>query len=306
MKTSGVSSNQPPQSKSEGTSKSGQKEKPQKEFKQVLDDSGTKPGLAKRKAFFPPEKKKLAGERSPMKGLKGTEGKLSLEKFSTLEKHASLEKHDEFSKQAELEKQSELEKRAEVERQAELDQQAELEKALAERAPAESESRIGEKRKRNGEEEVPTTIANPAMTGPSSVQGEIAAQNVQNPGLSIQEMESIVKKVQVGVNEQGLPECRFEIETKNLGSIDLKVSAEKDQIRIEFATQDNNAQQVLEQNLKELQQMLQDRGLTLVETKFSQRDQGESGQQQSSGREGNESSDSSGQTSSGPKRSFSL
>jgi flagellar hook-length control protein FliK len=235
MKTSGVppnQSNQPADNKTTSSSKPAQKGKAQKEFKQVLQDSGK--GVVHKKKHFPPlEKKNIAIDHPPAGQKHGT--KITDPKM--------------------------------------LDQ---------ERAEF-SEKEISPKLKKHGETDPAASgmMVHPNPNSPG-IQADAEVANVQRPGLNINEIQSIVNKVQVGINEKGLPECRFEVETKNLGTLDLKVSAEKDQIRIEFVTEDNNAQQVLEQNLKELSQMLQDKGLTLAETKFTPRDQQDSDQQQQS------------------------
>jgi Flagellar hook-length control protein FliK len=255
MKTSGVSSNQPAQGNPGGTSKAGQKDKTQKDFKEVLQQSGGKAGLAKRKPFFPPGKKGAGGDSPTPSSLK-SRGQKSFDPKSV--------------------------------------------------DPGRNERQIAPKMKRQGEGEgeAPAPVANPTTTATPSIQSETGVSKVQNPGLNINEIQSIVNKVQVGINEKGLPECRFEVETKNLGTLDLKVSAEKDQIRIEFVTEDANAQSVLEQNMKELQQRLQDKGLTLAETKFTPRDQQNSDQQQSSGGQEDDAYPPASPT--GPKRGFSL
>jgi flagellar hook-length control protein FliK len=235
MKTDGISSNQPAQTPSSNTSKTDEKPKTQKEFKNVLQESGT-PAPPKKK-IFPPLKKGIAGDSHTPGG--GKAGGL---------KRPNLKSGDKGTVDS------------------------------AERRPGSAKS------KKSDQPEMPQQPqVNPQAQAPTGVQGETAAAKVQNPGLNIDEIQSIVNKVQVGVNEQGLPEMRFEIETKNLGKMDLKVSSDNEKIRIEFATDDAHAQEVLEQNMKELSQLLQDRGLNLVETKFTQRDQQDSDQQQSSG-----------------------
>jgi flagellar hook-length control protein FliK len=254
MKTDGVSSNQPTQAPSDNASKTDQKPKTQKEFKSVLQESGTS-ALPKKKVFTPLRKGVHVDSHTPGSG-----------KTSGL-KRPSLKS--------------------------------------GERDTVDSaERRLSSKSKKSDLPEAPTPQINPNAQAPAPIQGETEISKTQNPGLNIDEIQSIVNKVQVGVNEEGLPECRFEIETKNLGKLDLKVSAEKEQIRIEFATDDANAQQVLEQNMKELHQLLQDKGLTLVETKFTQRDQQDSDQQQSSGGDDQDAYPSLPPT--GRKRTFSL
>lgn len=267
MKTSGVSSNPPVPGKSEGTSKTGQKDKAEKEFKEVLQESGGKAKLSKRKAHMPLGKKGTAGD-----GLI----------------HSRLKSGGQNSSDPKSVEVGRIRLADKMTRQGEED----------------AELKINSKLKQRGEEEAPATVANPSGLPTPSLQSETDVGKVQNPGLNIDEIQSIVNKVQVGVNEKGLPECRFEIETKNLGTLDLKVNAEKDQIRIEFVTEDANAQQVLEHNLKELQQMLQDKGLTLVETKFTPRDQGDSQQQQESS--GGDDEYYPPVPPSGPKRGFTL
>lgn len=131
-----------------------------------------------------------------------------------------------------------------------------------------------EMKKESKPEEPPLAVTNPAIIGPATVENKAQIEKAaSHPALNIKELESIVKQVQIGVNEKGLAECRFELQTKNLGNLDLKVNAENDQIRIEFATQDAAAQEMLQKNLTELSQMLQAKGLNLAETNFTNRDQ---------------------------------
>lgn len=165
-------------------------------------------------------------------------------------------------------------------------------------------ARVEAKLKKTEEDPTLQPVPGSMQNAPQGVHTEAKVGKVQNPGLNIDEIQSIVNKVHVGINEKGSPECRFEIQTKNLGTLDLKVSAEKDQIHIEFVTEDKNAENVLKENLKELQQMLADKGLNLAETKFTPRDQQESEKQQSSGDESDDAYPPLPPT--GPKRSFSL
>lgn len=270
MKTSGVSSNQPTPNKPQSTSKAKEKGKTPKEFEEVLHESGGKTGMAKKKAFPQLTKRGAGDSHAPNIHKAG-----GLKPFNPDPK--AVDPNAMNSKPIDAKKFS---------------------------MDATSEPRLETKAKRTGEEaNVSNAIANPPMNAPSQVQSEASTTAVQNPGLNINEIQSIVNKVQVGINEKGLPECRFQIETKNLGTLDLNVSADKDRISIEFVTEDANAQNILEQNLKELQQMLQDKGLMLAETKFTPRDQQDSDQQQSSGDQDDAYPPASP---TGPKRNFSL
>ena len=117
---------------------------------------------------------------------------------------------------------------------------------------------------------------------PATIQPKVEVQKTQAPALNIREIESIVQKVQVGVNEKGLPEMNFEIMTDKLGALNLKVSSENEKINIQFVTQDASAQVELQKGMNELSQLLGQRGLNLAETNVMTRDQ-QSQQQQDRG-----------------------
>jgi flagellar hook-length control protein FliK len=94
------------------------------------------------------------------------------------------------------------------------------------------------------------------------------------------------------------------LETKHLGNIDLKVSTENERVRIEFATQDVHTQEVLKENLKELGEMLQQKGLVLHETKFTSRGQEDAEKQQQQREQQEQGEDFSPVD--GPRRKFRL
>jgi Flagellar hook-length control protein FliK len=131
-----------------------------------------------------------------------------------------------------------------------------------------------------------------------------AAKATQRPGLNINEIQSIVRRCELAVNDKGKPEFRFELETKHLGNIDLKVTTENERVRIEFATQDVQTQEVLKENLKELSEMLQQKGLVLHETKFSPRGQDDAEKQQQQREQQEQGEDLT--PIDGPRRKFSL
>ena len=82
------------------------------------------------------------------------------------------------------------------------------------------------------------------------------------------------------MNEKGLPEMNFELMTDKLGALNLKISSENDKIKINFVTQDASAQVELEKGLKDLSQLLGQKGLNLSETNVMTRDQQSQQQQQ--------------------------
>jgi flagellar hook-length control protein FliK len=124
------------------------------------------------------------------------------------------------------------------------------------------------------------SVPNMMMMGPSTVHGKAEVQKAGGPALNIREIESIVQKVQVGINEKGLPEMNFELMTDKLGPLNLKISSENEKIRINFVTQDASAQAELERGLKDLSQLLGQKGLNLSETNVMTRDQQSQQQQQ--------------------------
>ena len=148
-------------------------------------------------------------------------------------------------------------------------------------------SKKQEKPKKESKEEfkpfsVPTTM----MMGPSTVHGKAEVQKTHAPSaLNIREIESIVQKAQVGINEKGLPEMNFELITDKLGPLTLKISSDQDKVKIQFVTQDAAAQNELQKGMNELSQLLGQRGLNLSETNVMTRDQQSQQQQQDRGRE---------------------
>jgi flagellar hook-length control protein FliK len=123
------------------------------------------------------------------------------------------------------------------------------------------------------------SVPNMMMMGPSTVH-KAEVQKAGGPALNIREIESIVKKVQVGMNEKGLPEMNFELMTDKLGSLNLKISSDNEKIRINFVTQDASAQAELEKGMKDLSALLGQKGLNLSETNVMTRDQQSQQQQQ--------------------------
>jgi flagellar hook-length control protein FliK len=141
-------------------------------------------------------------------------------------------------------------------------------------------------KKLNKEKEELKEFSVPNMNmSPAAIQPKVEVQKTQAPALNIREIESIVQKVQVGVNEKGLPEMNFEIMTDKLGALNLKVSSENEKINIQFVTQDASAQVELQKGLNELSQLLGQRGLNLAETNVMTRDQQSQQQQNQGGRE---------------------
>lgn len=264
MKTSDASSKPPVQrQQSSSSSKAEQKPKPsQKQFQEVLQEGKPKQTLAKGKQFAPLEKKsdKPAGEGRVTIGNKATQQKAEGE----TKLHSRIEPKEERDAWGPLQKKH-------------------------------SKEEVSEK---HSKEEVPGQLSQPIspnlaqQQGPAPVEGSKAVSETGNPALNISEIESIVKQVQVGVNEKGLPEMNFELHTENLGDMSLKVNAENDQISIQFVTQDAAAQDLLNQNLKELNQLLHNKGLNIAELDVRTRDdesrQQRQQQQESSG-EQNES-----------------
>jgi flagellar hook-length control protein FliK len=146
-----------------------------------------------------------------------------------------------------------------------------------------SESALGEGKSRKSSlssEEV-RIQPNTMPAGQTNVQGGAKAEVINAPkGLNIEHLQSIVQKVHVGMNEQGKPEMNFQIQTHNLGAMDLKVSADGDKIKLDFVTEDINAQEVLKDNLNELSNLLREKGLNLAQTNFTTRDQEQNEKQQ--------------------------
>ncbi len=256
MKTTGVS-NQPPVSQS----KTPDKEKPRteskssdKEFKKVLDKEGKPPAP-------PPKGKYPVFERALPKSVKQQKG--------TAQEQPSAMQGKEEKKLGVTDR--------------------------GPREPVSSKEDLLKKKSKEQDDLKEFSVPTHLMMGPAPIhkQTEIQKSSAAAAALNIREIEQIVQKVQVGINEKGLPEMNFELMTDKLGALNLKVSSENDKINIEFVTQDAAAQAELQKGIKELSQLLGERGLNLSETNVMTRDD-QSRQQQDRGRE-----DSRGQGSDG-------
>jgi flagellar hook-length control protein FliK len=160
-------------------------------------------------------------------------------------------------------------------------------------------SKKDEKAKKPVKEELkPFTVPN-MMMGPSTIQNKAEIQKAHGPALNIKEIESIVQKVQVGMNEKGLPEMNFELMTDKLGPLTLKISSENEKVKIQFVAQDASAQAELQKGMNELTQLLGQRGLNLSETNVMTRDQQSQQQQQGDSRGDDSGSASLGETAKG-------
>lgn len=271
MKTTDASSNRPVQSS--GTDKAqGPDKKPNKEFDKVLDDhkGQKKTGLGKEKPFSPLTKYSSGGKKSVG------------DKKDHLEARADAKSEKQGTASTEHRDYSRIEARGEKEKGEhdflKKDSSAELQ---------------------------PSPLQGQPVQPQMNVQQASEVQATQRPGLNINEIQSIVNKVELAVNDKGNHEFRFELQTKNLGNIDLKVSTENEKVNIEFATQDVQTQELLRENLKDLSEMLQQKGLMLAGMKFEQR--GQDSEKQEKDRERQEQAEEGiSPIEGGPRRKFSL
>lgn len=275
MKTSDVPSNRPVQSNTTNQSPRTDK-KPQKEFDKVLDDSKGKLGGSLKKGdkpFSPLTSKASYGKKSASNDKDTVRGEGKAEKEgtrSTVEREYSRiegKGKKEHGEEDSLGKESSKDHSPMDAAQIQANQQVQLQNQLKADAVA-------------------------------------GAKATQRPGLNINEIQSIVRRCELAVNDKGKPEFRFELETKHLGNIHLKVSTENERVRIEFATQDVQTQEVLKENLKELSEMLQQKGMVLHETKFTPRGQEDAEKQQQQREQQEQAEDIS--PFDGPRRKFSL
>ena len=275
MKTSDVPSNRPVQSNTTNQSPRTDK-KPQKEFDKVLDDSKGKLGGSLKKGdkpFSPLTSKASYGKKSASNDKDTVRGEGKAEKEgtrSTVEREYSRiegKGKKEHGEEDSLGKESSKDHSPMDAAQIQANQQVQLQNQLKADAVA-------------------------------------GAKATQRPGLNINEIQSIVRRCELAVNDKGKPEFRFELETKHLGNIHLKVSTENEKVRIEFATQDVQTQEVLKENLKELSEMLQQKGMVLHETKFTPRGQEDAEKQQQQREQQEQAEDIS--PIDGPRRKFSL
>jgi flagellar hook-length control protein FliK len=278
MKTSDVSSNRPVQSGNTDQSARTDK-KPQKEFDKVLDDSKGKLGgnLKKGEKPFSPLASKATYGKKPVGSDKDKD---TIQGEGKGEKGASG---------------------------ATVQREYSRVEGKGKKNHGDEDSLGRESTKDNSAldaAKVQTNQHGPLQNQPK-VDATVAAQATQRPGLNINEIQSIVKRCELAHNDKGKPEFRFELETKNLGNINLKVSTENEKVRIEFATEDIHAQEVLKENLKELSEMLQQKGLNLVETKFGPRNQ-EDNEKQQQQREQQEQGGDDYSPVDGPRKKFSL
>jgi flagellar hook-length control protein FliK len=273
MKTSDVPSNRPVQSNTTNQSPRTDK-KPQKEFDKVLDDSKGKATPFKKgeKPFSPLTSKQGYGKKSAA----GSDKEGAIHGDGKGEKEGARSTvHREYSR---------------VEGRGEKgDKDGSMEKGKDHSEVDASQLQTNQQLQLQNQQQI-GAVSN--------------AQAVQRPGLNINEIQSIVRRCELAVNEKGKPEFRFELQSKHLGNIDLKVSTENEKVRIEFATEDIHTQEVLKENLKELSEMLQQKGMNLVESKFVSRGQEDAEKQQQQREQQQQADDSS--PISGSRRKFSL
>lgn len=283
MKTSDVPSNRPVQQGSADKSQRTEK-KPQKEFDKVLDDHKGKHGTSLKKGekpFSPLASRPVYEKKS---------GSRSAEKQDSLTARGEAKGEKEGTRSTEHREYSRVETRGE---RGHGDKDTLGKDTLKKEHPISATDQASQ------------VQAQPFQVQPQTkVDQASAVQATQRPGLNINEIQSIVRRVELSVNEKGKPEFRFELETKHLGNIDLKVTTENEKVRIEFATQDVQSQEVLKENLKELSEMLQQKGLVLAETKFGQR--GQDAEKQQEQRERQEQAEDISPIDGGPRRKFSL
>ena len=273
MKTSDASTNRPVQSSTDNKTPRTEK-KPQKEFDKVLNENkGQKKTLiGKEKPFSPMGSKHSAGEKKATSEKKGLHEALAEGKSE--KQGTSRTEHRDYNR---------IEAKGEKEREEQDLFKKESSKDLLQ----------------------PMTLQGQQSQPQTNVQEVSQVQATQRPGLNINEIQSIVNRVELGANDKGHPEFRFELQTKNLGNLDLKVSTEGDKVSIEIATQDVRAQEAIKENLKELTEMLNQKGLMLAEMKFEQR--GQDSEKQEKERDRREQADDGiSPIDGGPRRKFSL
>jgi len=272
MKTSDVPPNRPVQQNTTNQSPRTDK-KPQKEFDKVLDDSKGKLGGSLKKGekpFSPLTSKSSYGKKSAGDDKDALRGEGKGEKEGT---------------------------RSTVER--------DYARVEGRGKKSHGDEELGKESKDNAVDAAQLQ-ANQQMQlqNQARINATAGVQATQRPGLNINEIQSIVHRCELAINDKGKPEFRFELQTKHLGNIDLKISTENEKVRIEFATQDAQTQEVLKENLKELSEMLQQKGMVLHETKFAPRGQEDAEKQQQQQQQQEQAEDYS--PSDGPRRKFRL
>lgn len=260
MKTSNVGSKPPASAgtESEQKQKGSEEAKPTKQFKEVLaggQQAQPQARSLKKKSAFPPFGKGAYAKKRGKSGGEKSDGAEGLALGKSREKGAHP-LHGERGVQKTLRGEGESKEVPLLKSGKEKDLDSML-----------------EKKEKENVDDSSMTVPGGVLMGPSALQQKAAIAKADARGLSMSDMESIVQKVQVGVNEKGMPEFRFELMTDKLGSLDLNVTADGSKIKIEILAQDAGAQAELEKNLNELGEMLQRRGLTLAEAQVNTRDE---------------------------------
>ena len=79
--------------------------------------------------------------------------------------------------------------------------------------------------------------------------------------------------------KNGLPEASLQLTPPELGRLDIRITTEGDQARVQFAVQSMDARDAIEQAMPRLREMLEQSGLQLARSEvadYSQSRQGES------------------------------
>ncbi len=139
---------------------------------------------------------------------------------------------------------------------------------------------------------------NPALAKPMDVKrpgGVEAASRVEGM-IPKEKLDQIVEKVRVGVNRAGATEMQFDLKSKVLGGLTLKVSTMDGRVYATFLADQPGVKDLVDLNAAALEKALRDRGLAIGEIKTEmrhglvpdeqqrgQQDQGDGGQDPRSG-----------------------
>jgi flagellar hook-length control protein FliK len=87
------------------------------------------------------------------------------------------------------------------------------------------------------------------------------SEAVQHPTMNVQDIEKMVNRVLVGVNESGDPEMKLDMRLDSLGQLSVQVTRTEQGLQIHFNAETDRAGLQLSQNLGSLQQALAQKGL---------------------------------------------
>jgi flagellar hook-length control protein FliK len=104
---------------------------------------------------------------------------------------------------------------------------------------------------------------------------QLATLNLLEPQAAVQLKDRVMYQVQ-----QKIQTAEIRLAPEDLGSVQIKVNLQQDQLSVQFVVQQPQAKEALEQQMPRLKELLQQQGLELADSQVSQQQQQQSGEKQ--------------------------